>query len=86
VARALVEASVAWRQAVQPLVDRAAADGTVGADLDPEAVLFFLRTVGLGLLLQRAAGIPGPDPGAWERLVTRVVASFGDEQSEGMTK
>jgi AcrR family transcriptional regulator len=86
VARALVEASVSWRQAVQPLVDRAAADGTVAADLDPEAVLFFLRTVGLGLLLQRAAGIPGPDPGAWERLVTRVVASFGDEQSEGMTK
>ena len=86
VARALVEASVAWRQAVQPLVDMAVADGTVAGDVDPEAVLFFLRTVGLGLLLQRAAGIPGPDPGAWEALVTRVVASFGDQQSEEMTE
>jgi AcrR family transcriptional regulator len=86
VARALVEAGVAWRQAVQPLVDLAAADGTVAADVDPEAVLFFLRTVGLGLLLQRAAGIPGPDPVAWETLVTRVVASFGDQQPQGMSK
>ena len=41
-------------------------------------MLFFLRSVGLGLLLQRAAGVPGPDPEAWDTLIARVVASFGD--------
>ena len=78
VAKALTEANAGWRAAVQPLVDAAVADGTVAADVDPEAVLFFVRTVGLGLLLQRAAGVPGPDQKSWEALVNRIVASFGD--------
>jgi AcrR family transcriptional regulator len=84
VARALLEAGGAWRAANQPLVDAALADGTISADLDPEAVLFFLRTVGLGLLLQRAAGVPGPDPEAWDALVTTVVASFGNQEPRGV--
>ena len=63
---------------MQPLVDAAIADGTVAADVDPEAVLYFVRTMHLGLLLQRGAGTAGPDPAAWNDLVTRIVASFGD--------
>jgi hypothetical protein len=31
----------------------------------------------LGLLLQRGAGVSGPDPAAWNDLVTRIVSSFG---------
>ena len=77
VARAIADASAGWRTAIQPLVDAALADGTVAPDVDPEAVLFFLRTVGLGLLLQRAADVPGPDAEAWNALIARVVASFG---------
>jgi AcrR family transcriptional regulator len=81
VADALAAAQGHWRSAVQPLVDAAVADGTVADFVDPEAVLYFVRTVHLGLLLQRAAGSAAPDPAAWNDLITRIVASFGaDEQ------
>jgi len=57
------------------------ADGTVADDIDPEAVLYFVRTLNLGLLLQRAAGLTPPDPTTWRQLVDRIVASFGDQTS-----
>jgi TetR/AcrR family transcriptional regulator, repressor for uid operon len=78
VAAALAEAQAVWREAIQPLVDAAVADGTVAGDVDPEAVLFFVRTLNLGLLLQRAAAIAPPDPESWRQLVDRIVASFGE--------
>ncbi|HVM08511.1 MAG TPA: TetR/AcrR family transcriptional regulator [Acidimicrobiales bacterium] len=77
VAAALAEAQSQWRAAVQPLVDAAVADGTVDEDVDPEAVLYFVRSMHLGLLLQRGAGAPPPDPESWQVLVDRIVASFG---------
>jgi len=79
VAEAVAEAQAGWRAAIQPVVDAAVADGTVAADVDPEAVLYFVRTVHLGLLLQRAAGLPGPDAAGWRELVSRIVASFGEQ-------
>jgi AcrR family transcriptional regulator len=79
IAQAINEASDALRTAMQPLVEAATADGTVASDIDPEAVIFFVRTVGLGLLLQRAAGLPRPDPEAWSTLIERVVESFGNK-------
>lgn len=79
VARALEEARDRWRESLEPLVQRALADGTVAPDIDPEAVLSFLRTLSLGLLLQRAAGTKAPDPASWERLIDRAVASFGHD-------
>ena len=79
VAVAVADAQATWRSAVQPLVDAALADGTVAADVDPEAVLYFVRTMHLGLLLQRAAGLRAPDKAAWRDLVSRIVASFGDQ-------
>jgi AcrR family transcriptional regulator len=83
VAGALVDASSDWRTELQPIVDAALEDGTIAPDVDPEAVLFFLRTVGLGLLLQRAAGMPSPDARSWEPLVARIIASFGDATQKG---
>lgn len=77
IAQAIAEASWALRTSMQPLVEAAAADGTVAGDIDAEAVIFFVRTVGLGLLLQRAAGLPAPEAEAWSTLVDRVVESFG---------
>lgn len=77
VAVAIADAQAHWRSAVQPLVETALADGTVAADVDPESVLYFLRTVHLGLLLQRGAGATHPDPARWDDLITRIVASFG---------
>jgi AcrR family transcriptional regulator len=77
IAAALKQARRGWRSQLQPLVDAAIADGTVAPDVDPEAVLFFVYTLHLGLLLQRAAGAKGPDPASWRALIERVVASFG---------
>ena len=79
VAAALSEARGRVRRKVQPLVDAALADGTVGPGVDPEAVLFFVQTMHLGLLMQRAAGVIGPDGAAWDDLVSRIVASFGSD-------
>jgi AcrR family transcriptional regulator len=81
VATAITDAQSQWRSAVQPLVDVAIADGTVAAGVDPEAVLFFVRTMHLGLLLQRGAGTAAPDAAAWNDLITRIVASFGETRS-----
>lgn len=77
VAAAVAEAQAEWRASVQPLVEAAILDGTVVPGVDPDAVLYFVRTVALGLLMQRAAGLPGPDPEGWADLVRRIVASFG---------
>jgi AcrR family transcriptional regulator len=82
VARALHEATSQWRGGVQPLVDAARRDGTISAGLDAEAVLFFLRTVGLGLLVQRAAGMPAPGLAEWDEVVTTVIASLGAPPTE----
>lgn len=78
VAEAVADAQAEWRRAIQPVVDAAIADGTVAGDVDPEAVLYFVRTMHLGLLLQRGAGLPGPARDGWRELVSRIVASFGD--------
>jgi AcrR family transcriptional regulator len=77
VAAAIVEAQDHWRAVVQPLVDAALADGTVAEGVDPETVLYFIRTMHLGLLLQRGSGITAPDAASWGDLITRIVASFG---------
>ena len=80
VATALAEAQQQWRAALQPVVDAALADGSVRADVDPDAVLFFVSTLRMGLLVQRAAGFPAPDDVAWESLVRTVITSFGDHR------
>ena len=81
VAAAVADAQAVWRQRIQPLVDAAVADGTVAPGLDPEAVLYLVRTLHLGLLLQRGAGMPAPDESAWRDLISRIVASFGDNNT-----
>ena len=83
VAATIATARAEWRTAIQPLVDAAVADGTVAAGIDPEAVVYFVRTMHLGLLLQRAAGIPAPDEAAWGELISRIVASFGVDNPGG---
>lgn len=86
VAAALAEAQRRSRRRVQPLVEAALADRTVGPGVDPEAVLFFVQTLHLGLLLQRGAGLRGPDPARWDDLVSRMVASFGDSRPASVTR
>ena len=72
-ADALLEADRVRAERLKPLFEAATLDGTIDPDLDPAAVLFLVRTIYLGLLLQRAAGSVPPEPVAWERLVRRLV-------------
>jgi AcrR family transcriptional regulator len=77
VAAALDESYHVFRQRLAPLVAEAQVDGTVGEDVDADAVLFLVRILNLGLLLHRGSGLPGPDADSWQALVDRIVASFG---------
>lgn len=77
VAAALADTDREWRSTVSPLVDKALLDGTVDDAVEPDAVLFLVRTLRLGMLLHRGSGLPTPDADAWAELVGRVVASFG---------
>jgi AcrR family transcriptional regulator len=79
VARAIEEAQDRWRESIEPLLSQALLDGTIADDVDPDAVLFFVRTMSLGLLLQRAAGTKAPDATGWADLVHRLISSFGNE-------
>jgi AcrR family transcriptional regulator len=77
IADAIAEADAHWRRAAQVLVDAARRDGTVADDVDPDAVLFLVRVLRLGLLLHRASGLPEPAAGPWSALVARIVAGIG---------
>ena len=77
VAQALAEANAAFLERMAPLAAAARRDGTVDDDIDPDAVVFLVRILHLGLLLHRGSGLPGPDDKAWQVLVERLVASFG---------
>ena len=77
VASAIDDANDQWRASLDPLVRQALADGTFAPDVDSDAVLYFIRTVGLGLLVQRAAGSKAPDAGGWNELIGRILASIG---------
>jgi AcrR family transcriptional regulator len=82
VAQALAESHAQFLAYVAPLADAARRDGTVADDIDPEAVVFLVRILHLGLLLHRGSGLPGPDEDAWQALVERVVASFGQTPTD----
>jgi len=82
VAQALAEADEAWRRRIAPLTGEARRDGTIDDEIDPDAVVFLVRILHLGLLLHRGSGLPGPDEGSWRVLVDRLVASFGHSPSE----
>jgi len=78
VAQALVDATEIFSERAGPLLRAATEDGTLSAQIDPDAFLHFIRTVRLGLMLQRAAGQRAPSGGGWEDLIERIVAGFAD--------
>ncbi|HKY65428.1 MAG TPA: TetR/AcrR family transcriptional regulator [Acidimicrobiales bacterium] len=86
VAAALAESYDVFRRRLAPLVAEAQVDGTVGDDVDADAVLFLVRILSLGLLLHRGSGLPGPDADAWQSLVARLVASFGADAAPTTTE
>lgn len=82
VAAAIADANDRWIDATAPLVEAALVDGTIDDGVDPAAVLLLVRVLRMGLLVHRGAGLPGPEPEAWEALMHRVVASFGRPDSD----
>jgi len=83
IAEALQEAQRRWRVDAQAMVDEALADGSLRAELDVDAVLYFVRVLRLGRLLMRASGLPAPDQEGWEALVHGVIASLGATAATG---
>jgi TetR/AcrR family transcriptional regulator, repressor for uid operon len=57
------------------LVEESRANGLVDADVDTASVVQFAQAVGLGFVLLEAVGADRPDPEAWGRLITRLVAA-----------
>lgn len=76
VAAAVNEARHRRRDAIEPLVQQAVADGTIRQDSDIESILYFLDTMNLGMLLQRSAGVAPPDPDDWSEFVRTVLRTL----------
>jgi AcrR family transcriptional regulator len=77
IAEALAETDRRWRRSAAATVDAAVRDGSIAEDIDPQAVLFLVRILRLGLLLHCGSGLPFPDQSSWEHLMSKVMASFG---------
>jgi AcrR family transcriptional regulator len=75
-AEAIGEARQRWRALIEPVVQQAKRDGSVDDDADVESIVFFVETMRLGLLVQRAAGQGPPNAKAWKRFMQRQVASM----------
>jgi AcrR family transcriptional regulator len=82
VAQALAEADRIFRRRAEPLLRAAHQDGTLAQDIDPDAFVYFIRTVHLGLMAQRAAGLAAPVGGGWVDLIARIVAFLGETRSD----
>jgi AcrR family transcriptional regulator len=76
-AAAITEARRRWRTTIaDPLIERAAQDGSASPDADFDSLVYLVQTLQLGLLVQRGAGQHAPDPAAWQRLVERLLRSM----------
>lgn len=61
------------------IVDRARAEGSLDADISPDALTRFSLVLALGSLLYNALGIDRPDGEEWSSLVHRIVRSLQEE-------
>lgn len=77
VASALASANEQLQNNAAPDVEAAVQDGTISEGLDPQAVLFFVRVMRLGLLLHRGSGLASPEQENWDDVMDRVISSWG---------
>jgi AcrR family transcriptional regulator len=76
-ATAITENRRRWRKTIiQPLVQRAIAEGSARPDADFDSIVYFMETLQLGLLVQRGAGQPAPDVDAWQRFLGRLIRNM----------
>ena len=84
IASAIAENRRRWRTSIiEPLIQRAIAEGAASPDADWDSIVFFLETLQLGLLVQRGAGQPVPDNEAWQRFLGRLLATMARSSSSG---
>lgn len=57
------------------VIEAGKADGNFDRDLDGEAVVTFIQSIGLGFMLFRTIGTPMPDADAWQVVIDRVIAA-----------
>jgi AcrR family transcriptional regulator len=61
------------------IVERAKEDGSVGGDVDADALTRFALVLALGSLLYTSIGIDRPDQDEWASLIRRIVRSFQED-------
>ena len=74
--RSLIDERVA---SIGTIVERAQVEGSVGADVDADALTRFALVLALGSLLYTSIGIDRPDQDAWGSLIRRIVRSFQED-------
>ena len=78
VAEAIKASRRLQRKELQPIVDRAVGDDLLGTDSDVDSMLFFLDTMRLGLMVQRAAGVRPPHARRWTGFVRRLMPALAE--------
>ncbi|HUP85447.1 MAG TPA: helix-turn-helix domain-containing protein [Acidimicrobiales bacterium] len=63
------------------IVEQAKSEGSVGADVDADALTRFALVLALGSLLYTSIGIDRPDQAAWGSLIRRIVRSFQEDHT-----
>lgn len=77
VAAAIRAANLRRREISEPLIARALEDGTITEASDLGSILYYLDTMTLGLIVQRAAGIEPPDIERWDTFIRHVMNALG---------
>jgi TetR/AcrR family transcriptional repressor of uid operon len=67
------------------MIDESKATGLVDPGLDTAALAHFAHAVGLGFLLFEAVAAESPAPGAWDVVITRLVASLGSDPTHPLS-
>lgn len=62
------------------VIEAGKADGLFDPDLDGDAVLTFVQSIGLGFVLFRTIGTPMPDGEAWQVVIDRVISAARPRQ------
>jgi AcrR family transcriptional regulator len=57
------------------VIEAGKADGLFDPDLDSDAVVTFIQSIGLGFVLFRTIGTPMPDADAWQVVIDRVITA-----------
>jgi AcrR family transcriptional regulator len=79
----LVRSLIAERAtSIGTIVERAKAEGSVGEDVDADALTRFALVLALGSLLYTSIGIDRPDEDEWSTLIRRIVRSLQEDPSE----